>query len=33
MLVDLMFRYNVWVQTKETYEIKYIDEDFFLWFN
>ena len=33
MLVDLMFQYNVWVQTKETYEIKYIDEDFFLWFN
>lgn len=33
MLVDLMFKYNVWVQTKETYEIKYIDEDFFLWFN
>ena len=33
MLVDLMFKYNIWVQTKETYEIKYIDEDFFLWFN
>lgn len=33
MLVDLMFKYNVWVQTRETYEIKYIDEDFFDSFN
>ncbi len=33
MLVDLMFKYNVWVQTKEVYEIKNIDEDFFSWFN
>ena len=33
MLVDLMFKYNVWVQTREVYEIKEIDEDFFLWFN
>ena len=32
-LVDLMFKYNVWVQIKQTYEIKDIDEDFFLWFN
>jgi restriction system protein len=28
-LIDLMFKYNVWVQQKETYVIKDIDEDFF----
>lgn len=28
-LVDLMFQYNIGVQTGETYEIKYIDTDFF----
>lgn len=28
-LVDLMFQYKVWVQVWETYEIKYIDTDFF----
>ena len=32
-LVDLMFKYNVWVQVRETYEIKNIDEDFFEWLN
>ena len=33
MLADLMFQYNVWVQPKETYIIKDIDEDFFWDFN
>lgn len=29
-LVDLMFKYNVWVQSRgQVYELKYIDEDFF----
>ena len=32
-LVELMFKYNVWVQVREIYEIKYIDEDFFSWIN
>lgn len=32
-LVDLMFKYNVWVQTRNIYEIKDIDEDFFESFN
>lgn len=32
-LVDLMFQYNVWVQTRDVYEIKEIDWEFFEWFN
>lgn len=28
-LVDLMFEHNVWVQPRRSYELKYIDEDFF----
>lgn len=28
-LVDLMYEYGIWVQIKEIYEIKQIDEDFF----
>lgn len=30
-LVDLMVQYGVGVQVRQTYEIKVIDEDFFLW--
>ena len=33
LLVNLMFKYNVWVQSKEKYVIKDIDEDFFWEFN
>ena len=29
-LVDLMIRYNVWVQKKKVYEIKEVDWDFFI---
>lgn len=29
-LVDLMHEYNVGVQTKQTYEVKHLDEDFFV---
>ena len=29
-LVDLMFEYNVGIQVKTTYEVKHLDEDFFL---
>lgn len=29
-LVDLMYEYNVGVQIKNTYEVKHIDEDFFI---
>lgn len=32
-LVDLMFKYNIWVQVKKVYEVKDIDEDFFESFN
>lgn len=30
-LTELMIKYNVWVQIKNTYEIKEIDLDFFSW--
>ncbi len=30
-LVGLMHQYGVWVQVKNTYEVKEIDEDFFEW--
>lgn len=29
MLVDLMYQYNVGIQTKDVYEIKELDNDFF----
>ena len=29
-LVDLMYEYNVGIQVKSTYEVKHLDEDFFI---